>query len=62
MCTVLPILLDRIDERLHADRVSAVILLQVVDIKFDCVTLAYIANGKEVPLAVVERVVIEIQE
>lgn len=52
MGTVLPVLLDGVDEWLHADLVSAVILLQVVDVEFDCVPFANIANGEEVPLAI----------
>lgn len=53
MRSVLAILLERVDERLHADCIRTVILLQIVDVKFDCVPLANISNGEEVPLAVV---------
>ena len=52
MSTILPVLLDGVDERLHADLVSAVILLHVVDVEFDCVPFADISNGEEVPLAI----------
>ena len=62
MGTVLPVLLDGVHEWFHADLVAAVILLQVVDIEFDRVPFADIANGEEVPLAIGERVVVELQE
>ena len=62
MCTILSILLDRVDEWFHANGIRTVILLQVVDIELDSVPLANVANGEEVPLTVGESVVVEIQE
>ena len=62
MSAILPILLERVDEGFHADGVRAVILLQVVDIELDCVALANVADGEEVPLAVGQRVVIKVEE
>ena len=62
MRSVLAILLERVDERLHANGIRTVILLQVVDVKFDCVPLANVSNGEEVPLAVVECVMVKVEE
>ena len=62
MGAVLPVLLDGVDEGLHANLVRAVVLLQVVYVELDCVAFADIANGEEVPLAVGERIVVELQE
>merc|ERR1711884_706269 len=56
------VLLGGVDERLHSNRIAAVILLQVVDVEADGVTLANISHGKEEPLGVVERIMVEVQK
>lgn len=56
------VFLLRKNKRFHANVVRGVILLQIVDIEANRVPLANIAHRKEVPLRIVERVVVKIQK
>jgi len=61
MGSVLLILFDWVNQGLHADCISAVIFLHVVNIEPDGVTLCYVAHAEKVPLRVVECVVVEVK-
>ena len=55
------VLLIGVDERFHANWITAVVFLQIVDVEANSMAFPDVSNWKEVPLRVVERVVIEIQ-
>ena len=61
MRAILPVLFQRVHERLHSNRVRAVIFLQVIDVKLNGMTFANVADGEEVPLTVVQCVVVEVE-
>ena len=58
----LPVLLSRVDEGLHPVRVGRVILLEIHNVKLICEALLDVPHREVIPLRVVERVKVEIQE
>lgn len=62
MGTVLSVLLYRVDKRLHSNSVCAFIFLQIVDVEAYSVPFADVPDWEKIPLWVVERVVVEVQE
>ncbi len=60
MGTVMSVLLLRVDKRFHSNCICAFIFLQIVDIEAHRVSFTNVSNGEEVPLRVVECIVIKV--
>ena len=50
VCLVQSILLDRVDEGLHANSIRAFVLLEVVDVEFDSMAFPNVSHREKVPL------------
>ena len=61
VCLVQSVLLDRVDKRLHADMIAAIVLLKVVYVELYSVAFSNVPYGEKVPLRVVECIVVKVE-
>ena len=62
VCAFRFVAFHRVNEWLHSDRVRGVIFLEIHHVEFVSASFRDVSNGEEVPLRVVESVMVEVQE
>ncbi len=62
MSTIMSVLLTGVDKRFHSNCICTLIFLQVVDIEAHSVSFTNVSHGEEVPLRVVECIMVKVQE
>ena len=62
VCAFCFVAFHRVNKWLHSDRVRGVIFLEIHHVEFVSASFRDVSNGEEVPLRVVESVMVEVQE